>query len=94
MSSLLKVDSSITPSDLALTSTALYSKKIAPIWVYSRALIGDKDLALLYYIYYKLDSIPLLYGIGLTRNLTKYIKRHHKLIILPRTQSKNQEAIN
>ncbi len=89
MSSLLKVNSSLAPSDLALTSTALYSKKIAPIWAHLRALIGDKDPALLYYIYCKLDSIPPPYNISLARNLIKHIKRHYKLVILLKTQSKN-----
>ena len=85
MSSLLEVNSSLAPSDLVLTSTALHSKKIAPIQAHSCALIGDEDLALLYYIHCKLDLVPLLYGISLARNLTKHIKRHYKLVILLKT---------
>ena len=94
MSSLLEVDSSLTLSDSASTSTALHSKKTAPVQAHSRALIEDKDPALFYCIHCKLDSVPLPYGTGLARNLTKHIKRHHKSVILPKTQSKNQEAMN
>ena len=94
MSSLLEVDSSLVPSDSVSTSTALHSKKTAPIWAHSRAPIGDKDLALLYCIHCKLDSVPPPYSTGLARNLTKHIKRHYKSVILLKTQSKNQEAVN
>jgi hypothetical protein len=62
MSSLLEIDSSITPSDSASISTALHSKKTAPVWAYSRAPIGDEDPVLLYCIHCKLDSVPPPYG--------------------------------
>ena len=75
MSSLLKLDFSLILSDLVSTSTALYTKKKASVWKYSRAPREDKDQTLLYCIYYKLDSDPLLYSIGLTGNLIKHIKR-------------------
>jgi hypothetical protein len=94
MSFLFEVDSSLAPSDSASTSTALHSKKTALVWAHSRALIRDEDPVLLYCIHCKLDSVPPPYGTGLAGNLTKHIKRHHKSVVLPKTQSKNQEAVN
>jgi hypothetical protein len=94
MSSLFEVDSSLAPSDSASTSTALHSKKTALVWAHSRAPIGDEDPVLFYCIHCKLDSVPPPYGTGLAGNLTKHIKRHHKSVVLPKTQSKNQEAVN
>jgi hypothetical protein len=85
MSSLFEVDSSLVPSDLASTSTALHSKKTALVWAHSRALIRDEDPVFLYCIYCKLDSVPSPYGTGLAGNLTKHIKRHHKSVVFPKT---------
>ena len=82
MSSLLELDSSLAPSDSVSTSTALHTKKKAPVWKHSCALRENEDQTLLYCIHCKLDSDPLPYSIGLAGNLMKHIKRWHPLIII------------
>jgi hypothetical protein len=93
MSSLLEVDSSFPLSD-TVDSIKDHSKRRAPVWKHSRRPNQNENSALLYCIYYELDTTPLLYGIDLARNLTKHIKRHYKGITLKKAPSKNQEAVN
>ena len=93
MSSLLELDFSLTPSKTA-DSTIDHSKKIALVWKHTCRLNQNENQALLYCIYCKLDSILPLYSTNLARNMTKYIKRHHKEITLDKALSKNQEAMN
>ena len=88
MSSLLEPDFSLIPSEI-VDSTIDHSKKTALVWKYTCRLNQNENQALLYCIYCKLDSIPLLYSTNLARNITKYIKRHHKEITLDKALSKN-----
>jgi hypothetical protein len=93
MSSLLEVDSSFPPLDIADSTTA-HSKRRALVWKHSRRLNQNENLTLLYCMHCELDAMPPPYSTNLARNLTKHIKRHHKGITLEKALSKNQEAVN
>jgi hypothetical protein len=90
MSSLLKLDFSLTPSEvIESTSTVLYSRKRNAVWKHSCCPRENKDQAKLYYSYCKLGSQPLggPYGTNLTRNLKKYILKWHSDINIKKTLS-------
>ena len=90
MSSLLEPDFSLTPSEtVESATTADHAKKRSPIWAHTCRPIENENQAFLYCSYCKLDSIVLLYSTTSTRNITKYIKRHHKEITLNKALSKN-----
>jgi hypothetical protein len=90
MSSLLESDFSFTSSEtVESTSASLYSKKTAFIWKYSRRPKEDENQILFYYSYCKLDFEISPYGINLTGNLTKYIKKKHFIVTIEKILSKN-----
>jgi hypothetical protein len=93
MSSLLELDFSLILSETAESSTD-HSKKYFPVWKYTRRLNPNENLALLYCIHCKLDSMLLPYSTYAARNISKYIKRHYKEVVLEKALSKNQEAVN
>jgi hypothetical protein len=95
ISSLLKLDFSLTSSEIIeSTSANLHNKKTAFIWKYSRRPKKNENQTLLYYFYYKLDSETPPYDINFAGNLTKYIKRRYPIITIKKIFSKNQKVVN
>jgi hypothetical protein len=95
MFSLLESDFSfISFETVESTSANLYSKKIILVWKYFRRPKKDKNQTFLYCFYCKLDSKISPYGIGLTGNLTKHIKKKYPTVTIEKTLNKNQEVVN
>jgi hypothetical protein len=95
ISSLLKPDFSLTPSEIIeSTSANLHSKKTTPIWKHSRRPKENENQTLLYYFHCKLDSETPPYGTSLAGNLTKHIKKRHPTITIEKILNKNQETVN
>jgi hypothetical protein len=90
MSSLLKPDFSLTPSEtVESATTADHAKKRSPVWAHTRRPIENENQAFLYCSYCELDLTVLLYSTANAGNMTKHIKRHHSKITIKKALSKN-----
>ena len=98
MSSFLQdADSSYTPlvvaESIVVSRTSAYNKgkKTSPIWAYTREPLEHEDQELLYCSYCELDDKP--HSAKTASSMTKHIHSLHKIVIIEKGLSKNQEVV-